>query len=114
MLISDWSSTCALPISVVRDSGAFPMHRHMPVERQVYPVCIANRVDNVSRLPHRKALAHTVRSVAGSTPCAGRSEERRVGKECVSSVDLGGRRVIQRKQLHKNNIYSDVIRMRAI
>src|SRR3546814_10233143 len=43
------------------------MHRHMPVERQVYTVCIANRVDNVSRLPHRKALSHTFRSVAGST-----------------------------------------------
>src|SRR3546814_16383616 len=26
-----------------------------------------------------------------------RSEERRVGKECVSSVDLGGRRIIKKK-----------------
>src|SRR3546814_14516207 len=31
-----------------------------------------------------------------------RSEERRVGKECVSSVDLGGRRII------KTNIHSDM------
>src|SRR3546814_11525477 len=27
-----------------------------------------------------------------------RSEERRVGKECVSRVDLGGRRIIKKKQ----------------
>src|SRR3546814_19972024 len=30
-----------------------------------------------------------------------RSEERRVGKECVSSVDAGGRRIIKKKK--KNN-----------
>src|SRR3546814_11420717 len=30
-----------------------------------------------------------------------RSEERRVGKECVSSVDLGGRRIIKKKKKHK-------------
>src|SRR3546814_12323435 len=29
---------------------------------------------------------------------ADRSEERRVGKECVSSVDLGGRRIIKKKK----------------
>src|SRR3546814_1468262 len=29
---------------------------------------------------------------------ARRSEERRVGKECVSSVDLGGRRIIKKKK----------------
>src|SRR3546814_20963459 len=28
---------------------------------------------------------------------ASRSEERRVGKECVRSVDLGGRRIIKKK-----------------
>src|SRR3546814_20774833 len=28
-----------------------------------------------------------------------RSEERRVGKECVSRVDLGGRRLIKKKQI---------------
>src|SRR3546814_20875939 len=29
---------------------------------------------------------------------AGRSEERRVGKECVIRVDLGGRRIIKKKK----------------
>src|SRR3546814_13380164 len=31
-----------------------------------------------------------------------RSEERRVGKECVSSVDLGGRRIIKNKTKTNN------------
>src|SRR3546814_11337235 len=30
--------------------------------------------------------------------CAERSEERRVGKECVVRVDLGGRRIIKKKK----------------
>src|SRR3546814_17672510 len=34
---------------------------------------------------------------------APRSEERRVGKECVSSVDLGGRRIIKKKKPKKQN-----------
>src|SRR3546814_14037064 len=29
-----------------------------------------------------------------------RSEERREGKECVSRVDLGGRRIIKKKTIH--------------
>src|SRR3546814_13841760 len=33
-----------------------------------------------------------------SPGCIPRSEERRVGKECVSSVDLGGRRIIKKKK----------------
>src|SRR3546814_15061979 len=30
----------------------------------------------------------------------GRSEERRVGKECVIRVDLGGRRIIKKKKIN--------------
>src|SRR3546814_152129 len=33
-----------------------------------------------------------------ATPGLGRSEERRVGKECVSRVDLGGRRILKQQQ----------------
>src|SRR3546814_12088169 len=33
-----------------------------------------------------------------------RSEERRVGKECVSRVDLGGRRIIKKKSQDKRGI----------
>src|SRR3546814_11900607 len=32
-----------------------------------------------------------------------RSEERRVGKECVSSVDLGGRRIIKKQMITSTN-----------
>src|SRR3546814_11610030 len=32
---------------------------------------------------------------------AERSEERRGGKECVVRVDLGGRRIIKKKKIHK-------------
>src|SRR3546814_11740683 len=31
-----------------------------------------------------------------------RSEERRVGKECVRSVDLGGRRIIKKKKKYED------------
>src|SRR3546814_10969884 len=37
---------------------------------------------------------------------AGRSEERRVGKERVSSVDLGGRRIIKKKNTVNNTLCS--------
>src|SRR3546814_19334128 len=33
----------------------------------------------------------------------GRSDERRVGKECVVRVDLVGRRIIKKKNKHKTN-----------
>src|SRR3546814_11807690 len=36
-----------------------------------------------------------------------RSEERRVGKECVRRVDLGGRRIITKKQKEKDAERSD-------
>src|SRR3546814_18633821 len=37
------------------------------------------------------------RHEGGRQGTVGRSEERRVGKECVSRVDLGGRRIIKKK-----------------
>src|SRR3546814_20704575 len=39
-----------------------------------------------------------------------RSEERRVGKECVIRVDLGGRRIIKKKKTALTKIQSDVSR----
>src|SRR3546814_11522043 len=41
-----------------------------------------------------KREARTIAKAMGATP---RSEERRVGKECVRRVDLGGRRIIKKK-----------------
>src|SRR3546814_12230023 len=37
---------------------------------------------------------------------AARSEERRVGKECVVRVDLGGRRIIKKNILYTNIMYN--------
>src|SRR3546814_11065058 len=44
--------------------------------------------------------ALTGTSEAGATVWT-RSEERRVGKECVSSVALGGRRIIKKKKYRR-------------
>src|SRR3546814_4399002 len=41
--------------------------------------------------------AHADRDCGASGGFPGRSEERRVGKECVVRVDLGGRRIIKKK-----------------
>src|SRR3546814_13685374 len=38
----------------------------------------------------------------------GRSEERRVGKECVSSVDLGGRGIIKKKKIIQRNLAQQI------
>src|SRR3546814_13250900 len=44
------------------------------------------------------------RLCVGASVTSSRSEERRVGKECVSSVDLGGRRIIKKKNsMSRNN-----------
>src|SRR3546814_12221445 len=46
----------------------------------------------------RRAFGQVVRQAPH--PAEGRSEERRVGKECSVRVDLGGRRIIQIKNTH--------------
>src|SRR3546814_5753327 len=56
----------------------------------------------ISALPRRSFPVRPARSrrVDDRGPCGEegrRSEERRVGKECVSRVDLGGRRIIKKK-----------------
>src|SRR3546814_15850446 len=68
MRISDWSQTCTLPISW-RCSSAFSL-------------CTFSPPRSFSIAASRFAL---------------RSEERRVGKECVIRVDRGGRRIIKKK-----------------
>src|SRR3546814_13278891 len=42
----------------------------------------------------------TLTWMPGGSVFATRSEERRVGKECVIRVDLGGRRIIKKKNKH--------------
>src|SRR3546814_16884769 len=83
MRISDWSSdVCSSdlgPAGEPRDARPFD---HVHLRRRV-----AGR-----RLASRALLR------------AGRSEERRVGKECVVRVDLGGRRIIKKKT---NKVYRE-------
>src|SRR3546814_18809008 len=59
----------------------------------------------------------TVTDTPGSVPTESRSEERRVGKECVIRVDLGGRRIIKKQISNKRcmplvfvNTYIDIDR----
>src|SRR3546814_15432168 len=49
-------------------------------------------------------------AVEAAPELAERSEERRVGKECVSSVDLGGRRIIKKKQKQSTDMTITPIR----
>src|SRR3546814_17429001 len=60
----------------------------------------AGRADQTKR-PPLSGAATIIGGYAASFPSsrlATRSEERRVGKECVIRVDLGGRRVINKKK----------------
>src|SRR3546814_16086423 len=85
MRISDWSSdVCSSDLPCWR--RRFPAHaRSSGVPRPgrgIYP------------------LRHGLRQAGPPR----RSEERRVGKECVVRVDLGGRRIIKKKKLHTHTI----------
>src|SRR3546814_15618221 len=51
--------------------------------------------------PRQSADGSPATSFGGASPHL-RSEERRVGKECVIRVDLGGRRIIKKKKERHN------------
>src|SRR3546814_16607320 len=55
--------------------------------------------DGIVRFSQLRLTAPRLRVTSGQ----GRSEERRVGKECVSSVDLGGRRIIKKKNTKRTS-----------
>src|SRR3546814_16362713 len=81
MRISDWSSdVCSSDLSG-------------PASRRPSPW---------RRAPPRWPRSATSWWLAAVPPASGpRSEERRVGKECVVRVDLGGRRIIKTKTQNK-------------
>src|SRR3546814_19326129 len=84
MRISDWSSD-------VCSSDLVPDQSVRADVRRDYRVQLAARGQGWCRAG-RKSLS--------GEPCRlhdPRSEERRVGKECVRRVDLGGRRIIKKK-----------------
>src|SRR3546814_13377037 len=96
MRISDWSSdVCSSDLIKVRrwDASLYDLlAAYGQVKLRSEPV-----VHMVSRRPVitlDAALHHLQRTLGVKL----RSEERRVGKECVRRVDLGGRRIIQKKK----------------
>src|SRR3546814_11682129 len=89
--------TCALPIcntASVRESST----RHGCATISTLPLCSRS---NKAR-PTAAASTNRVQNQVLM-----RSEERRVGKECVSRVDLGGRRIIKKKK-HQHTPNTDV------
>src|SRR3546814_10269591 len=82
MRISDWSSdVCSSDLLVLPGVVELPQLRPL-----------------VLRVPAMVGRAKGEDALLGA-----RSEERRVGKECVRRVDLGGRRIIKKKNTKQNH-----------
>src|SRR3546814_13459551 len=105
MRISDWSSdVCSSDLAeAVADVGE--AHRVEAVQRTELAFRIPPRFGHGGELgdfcvvdaggTSRCGLSHGFHP---RIPVVSRSEERRVGKECVIRVDLGGRRIITKKK----------------
>src|SRR3546814_8967027 len=78
--ISDWSS----------DVCSSDLRARLPL-----PVAAGEHGREPRYLPRRRH-GHQLRHRQAAVPLAVRSEERRVGKECVIRVDIGGRRNIKK------------------
>src|SRR3546814_11304475 len=84
--------TCALPISLGADGTATT---HITVDQPIVePTQMAVEMD------YEDANGETLTS-SRRIPLYPRSEERRVGKECVIRVDTGGRRMLKTKHNHQ-------------
>src|SRR3546814_19165688 len=101
MRISDWSSdVCSSDLS-------WPVAPE-PIGR---PILHKSLIHNYPMKFHNLAMrranswmeAINSHAVADAMVCSKRSEERRVGKECVVRVDLGGRRIITKKTTKRTN-----------
>src|SRR3546814_11595446 len=97
--------TCALPISRTaadlaryraRDAHALSFRR---ISADLFRHC---GVRGVAARDRGNRLRERLSQDRGRARARTRSEERRVGKECVSSVDLGGRRIIKKKTNNTN------------
>src|SRR3546814_6601226 len=86
MRISDWIQTCALPIWLAeqRDPLAGLDHQDGQCEReQVSPLTLLRQSAVRPPAHRRRCVAPQIHGLRRSN--SGRSEERRVGKECVST-----------------------------
>src|SRR3546814_13308692 len=89
--------TCALPISIRPDPCAGgPGEGGRDRACELLPERRRRQPPQGHRLPRPRRRARSRADGQGR-----RSEERRVGKECVSSVDLGGRRIHKKKTIKK-------------
>src|SRR3546814_18635768 len=103
MRISDWSpDVCSSDLSVrprwFRAVAAIPGRCLKPsIGSRPMPTGLTFSGSGHGRLRGQARLI---------APLRHRSEERRVGKECVSRVDLGGRRIIKNKNT-RYNVYTN-------
>src|SRR3546814_16173656 len=103
MRISDWSSdVCSSDLAKTRQRSS-RRDGHRARERPAFHhICGLDTPSAQDRPGSRRQASRSDRAHAARWLRAPlRSEERRVGKECVR-VDLGGRRIIKKK---KNKIY---------
>src|SRR3546814_1871976 len=90
--------TCALPILDLISHE----HRHPHALRRAYPGLLDARGADGRLLARAPEYARSW--PLDSRHRIARSEERRVGKECVIRVELGGRRIIKKKKTNYNHI----------
>src|SRR3546814_17572539 len=102
MRISDWSSdVCSSDLVVAAQVGEdvqhFGLHCRVQSGGRLVGDQEVRRFGQGDRQQH--ALQHPAAQLVrvSSVGPGGRSEERRVGKECEVSVDLGGRRILKKK-----------------
>src|SRR3546814_2325449 len=91
--------TCALPISGLAAAPALGLVGQAR-SRSSAPSLISHNAHYVNSAKASSDFDLSIGALPVNytgRPANARSEERRVGKECVSSVDLGGRRIIQKK-----------------
>src|SRR3546814_13125843 len=113
MRISDWSSdVCSSDLKRAKYQEESTKVSMVSVSRSAaaphFGQAVCFQVGWCARgLPGRSKPTSSGRATGNSA--TGRSEERRVGKECVVRVDLGGRRIIKKKhkkttnKSHENN-----------
>src|SRR3546814_19365526 len=102
MRISDWSSDVCSSDLLAPLGQAF---KHlMPLLRR-HDDPVADLLDGAlaADAPAGAVVELAHADAGGARPAGDRSEERRVGKECVS-VDLGGRRTIKKKKQARHTI----------
>src|SRR3546814_11938318 len=104
MRISDWSSDVCSSDLPALSSGRTPAGRTWPrlqphrlQDREGSGVAGTARADERMRMGESSMRKVLFAAMAVAGLCLARSEERRVGKECVIRVDFGGRRIIKKK-----------------